>query len=49
MLRIEFYHLTSDGALTPRLVESDSDYRAVFNLIAVCAAYAKVRVLAFSI
>ena len=49
MLRIEFYHLTSDGALTPRPIDSDSDYRAVFNLIAVCAAYAKVRVLAFAI
>jgi hypothetical protein len=49
MYKLHFYHLTSDGVLTPRLVVSDLDYRAVFNLIAVCAAYTKVRVVAFAI
>ena len=46
---LHFYHVTSDGALTPKLVVSELDYRAAFNLIAVCTAYANVRVLAFSI
>lgn len=54
MYNLKFYHLTSDGALTPRFIDTASkdrtlDYRAVFNLIAVCAAYCKVRIVAFAI
>lgn len=54
MYNLQFYHLTSDGALTPRFIDTSSqdrtlDYRAVFNLIAVCAAYCKVRIVAFAI
>ena len=52
MYKLEFYHLTSDGALTPCFIDSSHrsrDYRAAFNLIAVCAAYCKVRIIAFAI
>lgn len=52
MFKIEFYHLTSEGALTPAFIGSSNperDYRAAFNLIAVCAAHCNVRVVAFAI
>lgn len=49
MYKLQFYHLTSDGALTPKFILLPIDYPAVFNLIAVCAAYANVRVVAFCI
>lgn len=52
MYKLEFYHLTSDGALTPCFIDSSHrsrDYCAAFNLIAVCAAYCKVRIVAFAI
>lgn len=41
--------MTSNGAYTPKFIFLPSDYPAAFNLIAVCAAYGKVRVVAFSI
>ena len=49
MYRLQFFHLTCDGARTPKFILLPSDYPAAFNLIAVCAAYCKVRVVAFSI
>ena len=44
-----FYHLCSDGALTPRLIESEDDFRSAFNLIGVCAANSRIRILSYSI
>ena len=44
-----YYHLCSDGDLTPLFITSDDDYRAAFNLIGVCAANSDVVVLSFSI
>ena len=44
-----YFHLCSDGALTPRFITSQEDFRTAFNLIGVCAANADVTVLAFSI
>lgn len=49
MYKLVFFHLTCDGSRTPKFILLPSDYPAAFNLIAVCAAYCKVRVVAFSI
>ena len=49
MYRLQFYHLTSDGALSPKFISLPIDYPAVFNLIAVCAAYCRIRIVAFCI
>ncbi|MBR5018399.1 MAG: hypothetical protein IKX53_02040 [Bacteroidales bacterium] len=44
-----YYHLCSDGDLTPQFISNDDDYRVAFNLIGVCAANSDVVVLSFSI
>lgn len=44
-----YYHLCSDGDLTPLFINDDDDYRVAFNLIGVCAANNDVVVLSFSI
>jgi hypothetical protein len=44
-----YYHLCSDGELTPQFIHDDEDFRVAFNLVGVCAANADVRVLAFSV
>ena len=44
-----FYHLCSDGELTPDFITCDEDFRVAFNLVGVCAANADVVVLAYSI
>lgn len=44
-----YFHLCSDGALTPQFITSDEDYLTAFNLVGVCAANADVVVLSFSI
>jgi hypothetical protein len=44
-----YYHLCSDGELTPQFIDNDDDFRVAFNLVGVCAANSDVRVLAFSI
>ena len=44
-----FYHLCSDGELTPHFITGDGDFRVAFNLVGVCAANADVIVLAFSV
>ncbi len=44
-----YFHLCSDGKLTRRFINSESDYYAAFNLIGVCAALTDASVLAFSI
>lgn len=44
-----FYHLCSDGELTPEFITCDEDFRVAFNLVGVCAANADVVVLAYSI
>ena len=49
MIKYQYFHLTWDGALTPWLIKLPSDYYAAFNLIAVCAAHCRVRILAFTI
>ena len=44
-----YFHLCSDGALTPQFIRSDDDFRSAFNLIGVCAANSGITILAFSI
>ena len=44
-----FYHLCSDGELTPHFITSDDDFRVAFNLVGICAANTDVIVLAFSV
>ena len=44
-----YFHLCSDGELTPQFISCDEDYRVVFNLIGVSATHADVSVLSFSI
>lgn len=44
-----YYHLCSDGELTPQFIDDDDDFRVAFNLVGVCAANSDVKVLAFSI
>lgn len=44
-----YYHLCSDGELTPQFINSDDDFRVAFNLVGICAANSDVKVLAFSI
>lgn len=44
-----FYHLFSDGALTPQFITGDGDFRVAFNLVGVCAANADVIVLSYSV
>ena len=44
-----YYHLCSDGDLTPLFIVDDDDYRVAFNLVGVCAANCDVVVLSFSI
>lgn len=47
MTPFSFYHLTGDGAVIKHFIDGDIDYRAAFNLIAVCAFHAGVVVVAF--
>ena len=49
MIRYQYFHLCWDGALTPWFIKSPADYYAAFNLIGVCAAHCRVRILAFTI
>ena len=44
-----YFHLCSDGALTPQFIICDEDFRVAFNLVGVCAANSDVVVLSFSI
>lgn len=44
-----YYHLYAEGNLARNLVINLSDYRALFNLIAVCAFNSGLKILAFSI
>lgn len=44
-----YYHLCSDGELTPQFILDAEDFRVAFNLVGVCASNSDVRVLAFSI
>lgn len=44
-----YFHLCSDGALTPRLITCEEDSRVAFNLVGVCAANSDVTILSFSI
>jgi len=44
-----FYHLCSDGNLTPQFIVCEDDFRVAFNLVGVCAANSDVNVLSFSI
>ena len=44
-----YYHLCSDGDLSPLFIADDDDYRVAFNLVGVCAANCDVVVLSFSI
>lgn len=44
-----YFHLCSNGELTPQFISCDEDYRVVFNLIGVSATHADVSVLSFSI
>ena len=44
-----YYHLCSDGELTPQFITCGDDFRVAFNLVGVCAANSPVRVLAFSL
>lgn len=44
-----YFHLCSDGALTPRLITCEDDFRVAFNLVGVCAANSDVTILSFSI
>ena len=44
-----YYHLCSDGELTPRFITGDHDFRIVFNLIGVSAAHCDAIILSFSI
>ncbi|MBO4537112.1 MAG: hypothetical protein J5702_07870 [Bacteroidales bacterium] len=44
-----FYHLCSDGELTPEFITCDDDFRVAFNLVGVCAANTDVIVLSYSV
>ena len=44
-----FYHLCSDGELTPEFITCEDDFRVAFNLVGVCAANSDVIVLSFSV
>jgi len=47
--RSGYFHLCSDGSLTPQFLTCDEDYRAAFNLIGVCAANCAATILSFSL
>ena len=44
-----FYHLCSDGELTPQFITCEDDFRVAFNMVGVCAANTDVIVLSFSV
>ena len=47
--RSGYFHLCSDGSLTPQFLTCEEDYRVAFNLIGVCAANCDATVLSFSL
>lgn len=47
--RSGYFHLCSDGELTPNFLTCEDDYRVAFNLIGVCAAGCDCRILSFSL
>jgi hypothetical protein len=47
--RSGYFHLCSDGALTPQFLICEEDYRIAFNLIGVCAANCEATTLSFSL
>ena len=47
--RSGYYHLCSDGALTPQFLVCEDDYRIAFNIVGVCAANCEATVLSFSL
>ena len=44
-----YYHLCSDGELTPEFITCNDDFRVAFNLVGVCAANTAVIVLSYSV
>ena len=44
-----YYHLCSDGALTPEFLICEDDYRAALNYVGVCAANCDAKILSFSL
>lgn len=44
-----YYHLCSDGALTPHFLLGEEDFRMAFNLVGACAANCEINLLAFSL
>ena len=47
--RSGYYHLCSDGTLTPQFLICEEDYRVALNLIGVCAANCDAAILSFSL
>lgn len=47
--RYGYFHLCSDGSLTPQFLTCEEDYRVAFNLIGVCAANCEAKILSFSL
>ncbi len=47
--RSGYFHLCSDGDLTPHFLTCENDFRVAFNLIGVCVADCEVSILSFSL
>ena len=47
--RSGYFHLCSDGALSPHFLICEDDFRYAFNLIGVCAANCAATILSFSL
>lgn len=47
--RSGYFHLCSDGALSPRFLICEDDFRVAFNLVGVCAANCGAIILSFSL
>lgn len=47
--RSGYFHLCSDGALSPQFLICEDDFRVAFNLVGVCAANSGATILSFSL